>query len=437
MTKFLSSFILILALTQQVWAAPQHGLSLYGPQDLKYKPGQNYVYANPNASKGGNLVLSDFGAFTKLNPASLKGVTAPGIGQLVFQTPMDSSADDDEAFSQYGNLVEKVELAKDRLSMTYTIYKQARFSDGHPLTADDFVFSFNLIKDPEYHPIYKEYFKDIKSIEKIDAHTVRYHFAVYNQELPLITGQMLIFPKHVYGVKGKSFGANFDEIAIASGPYTVEKYEYGKYITFKRNPNWWGKDIGINRGRYNFDHVTYKIYLDPVAQREAFKGGEFDMQLINSSRDWALDYKGDFVKKGYYIRGEFPHTRVAGMQGFAMNMRNEFFQSRKVRAAIAMAFDFEWSNQNLFYGQYTRNECYFDNNPEMKAAGIAQGDVKTLLVKLREKYKNHVPKTALTKPVGAPGQGQSAVKNWIPPDGKSVPMAFALKANSGCSLNFS
>jgi microcin C transport system substrate-binding protein len=398
-------------LAQQAWGTPQHGLSLYDAQDLKYKPGQNYKYANPNAPKGGNLVLSDFGAFTKLNPASLKGVTAPGIQQLVFQTAMDSSADDDEPFSQYGNLVEKVELAKDRLSMTYYIYKQARFSDGHPLTADDFIFSFNLIRDPEYHPIYKEYFKDIKSIEKIDAHTVRYHFALYNQELPLITGQMLIFPKHVYGTKGKSFGSDFDDLAIASGPYTVEKYEYGKYITFKRNPDWWGKDIAINRGRYNFDRVTFRIYLDPVAQREAFKGGEFDMQLINSSRDWALDYKGDFVKKGYYLREEFPHTRVAGMQGFAMNMRNKIFQSRRVRAAIAMAFDFEWSNKNLFYGQYTRNECYFDNNPEMKARGLPQGEVKTLLLKLREKYKNYVPKTALTKPVGAPGQGQSATKN--------------------------
>ncbi|MBT6410654.1 MAG: ABC transporter substrate-binding protein [Nitrospina sp.] len=411
MTKILSSFIIVLLLAQSVTATPHHGLSLYGPEDLKYKPGQSYKYADPNAPKGGNLVLSDFGAFTKLNPASLKGVTAPSIGQLVFQTAMDSSVGDDEPFSQYGNLVEKVELAEDRLSMTYYLYKQARFSDGHALTADDFVFSFNLIKDPEYHPIYKEYFKDIKSIEKIDAHTVRYHFSHYNQELPLITGQMLIFPKHIYGAKGKSFGADFDDIAIASGPYTVEKYEYGKYITFKRNPDWWGKDIAINKGRYNFDRVTFRIYLDPVAQREAFKGGEFDMQLINSSRDWALDYKGNFVKKGYYLREEFPHTRVAGMQGFAMNMRNETFKSRKVRAAIAMAFDFEWSNKNLFYGQYTRNECYFDNNPEMKAQGLPQGEVKTLLLELREKYKSHVPKTALTKPVGAPGQGQSAAKN--------------------------
>jgi microcin C transport system substrate-binding protein len=411
MTKNILTTFLLLLLTQQAWGVPQHGLSLYGPQDLKYKSGQHYDHVNPNAPKGGNLVLSDFGAFTKLNPASLKGVTAPGIAQLVFQTAMDSSTDDNEAFSIYGHLVEKVELSEDRLSMTYTIYKQARFSDGHPLTADDFIFSFNLIKDPEYHPFFKEYFKDIKSIEKIDEHTVRYHFAIYNQELPLITGQMFIYPKHIYDEKGKSFGADFDDIAIGSGPYIVEKYDYGKYITFKRNLNWWGNDVPINRGRYNFERVTYKIYLDPVAQREAFKGGEFDMQLVNSSRDWALDYKGDFVKKGYYIRGEFPHSRVAGMQGFAMNMRNDIFKSRKVRAAISMAFDFEWSNKNLFYGQYTRNECYFDNNPEMKASGVAEGAVKEVLLSLRKKYKSYVPKTALTKPVGAPGQGLSADKN--------------------------
>ena len=133
-------FALLLLLANSVTATPQHGLSLYGPQDLKYKAGQPYNYANPNAPKGGNLVLADFGAFTKLNPASLKGVPAPGIGVLVFQTAMDSSADENEAFSQYGSLVEKAELAEDHLSLTYYLYKQAKFSDGHPLTADDFVF---------------------------------------------------------------------------------------------------------------------------------------------------------------------------------------------------------------------------------------------------------------------------------------------------------
>ena len=389
-----------------------HGLSLYGPQDLKYKPGEPYRYGNPNASKGGHLVLSAFGAFTKLNPLSLKGVPPSFIDLLVFQTPMDGSADDNEHFSQYGNLVKKVELADDRLSMIYHIRKNAKFSDGHPVTADDFVFSFDVIKDPEYHPFYKHYFTDIKTAEKLDTHRVKYTFAFYNQELPLIVGQMNILPKHVYGQKGKKFGSDFDDKAVGSGPYTVKKYEFGKYITYKRNPNWWGKDLGINQGRFNFEEITVKVYLDPVAMREAFKGGEYDLNMIGSSRDWALDYKGDFVKKGYYLRKELPHTRVAGMQGFAMNLRNPIFKSRKVRAAIAMVMDFDWSNRNLFYNQYTRSECYFDNNPELKAKGKPQVEVKKILLNLSKKYgKQHVPKTVFTKPVGAPGQGIPIEKN--------------------------
>ncbi len=398
-------------LVQIVNAMPTHGLSIYGPEELKYGSAEPYEYANPKAPKGGRLVLSDFGAFTKLNPVSLKGVTAPGVGGLIFQSPMDGSADDDEPFSQYGNLIEKVDLSGDRMSMTYYIHKNARFSDGKPVTADDFVFSFELVKDPEYHPIYKEYFKDIKSVEKIDTHTVKYNFSIFNQELPLITGQMLILPKHIYGQPGKSFGKDFDDIAVGSGPYVVDNYDFGKHITLKRNPDWWGKDLPVNQGRYNFDTITWKIYLDPVAMREAFKGGDFDANLINSSRDWALDYKGDYVKKGYYLREEVKHKRIAGMQGFGMNTRNPIFASRKVRAALAMVFDFEWSNKNLFYGQYTRNECFFDNNPEMKALGLPAGEVKEILQRLKKKHGPHVPKTALTKPVGAPGQGQPVQDN--------------------------
>ncbi len=390
-----------------------HGLSLYGPQDLKYQPGQTYDYGNPNAPKGGYLTLSVFGSFTKLNPFSLKGVPARLIDALVFQTPMDSSVDDDEHFSQYGNLVEKAELADDRFSMVYHIRKNAKFADGHPVTADDFVFSFDLIKkDPEFHPFFKHYFADIKKAEKLDSYRVKYTFAFYNQELPLIVGQMAILPKHVYGQKGKKFGSDFDAMALGSGPYKVKKYEFGKYITYQRDPNWWGKDLAINKGRFNFDEITVKVYLDSVAIREAFKGGEFDLNMIGNSRDWALDYKGDFVKKGYYLRKELPHTRVAGMQGFAMNLRNPIFKSRKVRAAIAMMMDFDWSNRNLFYDQYTRNDCYFDNNPEMKAKGLPQGEVKEMLLNLRKKYgKKVVPKTVFTKPVGAPGQGIPIEKN--------------------------
>lgn len=411
-----------------VFASSFHGLSLYGPENLKYKINEPYDYSNPDAVKGGHLVLADFGAFTKLNPSSLKGVPAPGISNLVFQTPMDSSADDSEPFSQYGNLVEKVELADDRMTMVYHIHKTAQFSDGHPVTADDFIFSFKLLKNSEYHPFYKQYFKDIKSVKKIDSHKVKYTFSIYNQELPLITGQMTIFPKHIYDVKGKSFGSDFDEIAIGSGPYKIKDFEFGKHITFEKVPNWWGSKIGINKGRYNFNHVTWKIYLDPVAMREGFKGGDFDAHMVNSSRDWALDYKGDFVKKNYYLKNKFPHTRVAGMQGLVMNQRNEIFTSRKVRAAVAMVFDFKWSNKNLFYGQYTRNQCYFDNNPEMKPSGIAEGRVKEILMSLKNKYgSSFVPKTSITKPVGTPGQGISLEKN--------IQMANALLDSAGWKID--
>lgn len=410
--SLLLSTIYALFTANIAFAGPIHGLSLYGSNELKYKPGQPYEYSDTKALKGGYLVLADLGAFTKLNPASLKGVPAPGVGNLIFQTPMDSSADESEPFSQYGNLVEKVELADNHMTMIYHIYKNAKFSDGHPVTADDFVFSFNLIKKPEYHPIYKQYFKDIKTVEKIDTHKVKYIFAIYNQELPLITGQMTIFPKHIYGANGKSFGSDFDDIAVGSGPYIIKDFKFGKHITFQRNKKWWGKDLAVNKGRYNFNQVTWKIYLDPVAMREGFKGGDFDAHMVNSSRDWALDYKGKFVKKSYYIKETFPHTRVAGMQGFAMNQRNKIFSSRRVRAAVAMVFDFEWSNKNLFYGQYTRNENYFDNNPEMKAEGIPKGKVKRLLTHLRKKFgSSFVPKTVITKPLGTPGQGLPLSKN--------------------------
>ncbi|PIQ96724.1 MAG: ABC transporter substrate-binding protein [Nitrospinae bacterium CG11_big_fil_rev_8_21_14_0_20_56_8] len=404
MYRTILALLILLLTVHPVMAKPLPGLSLYGPSGLKYKADEPYDYSSPKAKPGGHLVLADFGAFTKLNPASLKGVTAPGIGGLVFQTPMDSSSDDDEPFSQYGNMVETADLADDRMTLIYHLYKTARWSDGQPVTADDFLFSFDLLKDPEYHPIYKQYFKDIKKVEKIDPYTVKYTFNIFNQELPLITGQMIIFPKHIYGQKEKKFGADFDNIAVGSGPYVVDRYEFGKFITLKRNPGWWGNNLPKNRGRYNFEKITWKIFLDPVAMREGFKGGSYDAELIGSSRDWALDYQGDFVQRGYYLREKIPHKRVAGMQGFVMNMRNPLFQSRKTRAAVALVFDFDWSNKNLFYNQYTRSECYFDNNPEMKPKGLPEGAVLDLLKRLKEKYSEDVPKTVFTKPVGAPGE---------------------------------
>lgn len=370
----------------------QHGISLYGPSGLKYGPGEPYVHANVDAPKGGTLQLPSMGAFTKLNPQSLKGTAAPGLG-LVFETLVDGSEDGDEPFSQYGLLAERIQLADDRMSITFHLHPEARFSDGEPLTADDVVFSFNLIHDPDYVPFYRAYYADVDAAEKLDSHVVRFRFRTYNQELPLIIGQLPIMPKHVYGVEGKTFGADFDTTAIGSGPYVVAGYDPGKYVLYKRNPNWWGANLAINRGRFNFDEIRYRVYLDPVAWREALKGGEVDAAQINSSKDWATEYNGDFFERGYMKRGMFPHDRVSGMQCFAFNLRKPMFQSIKLRKAIASVFDFDFMNREHFYGQYVRQVGYFDNNPEMMSRGPAEGEVKEHLEALRNKYNDRATKT--------------------------------------------
>ncbi len=390
------SLILLLAGTALV-SGPRHGISLYGPQDLKYKEGEIYRHANPDAPKGGILRLASQGSFTKLNPFSLKGTPAPGV-MMVFETLMDDSVDGDEPFSQYGLLAEKVELAEDKNSITYYLNRNAKFSDGRPVTADDVVFSFNLIQDPEFFPSYKSYYEDVEKAEKIDDLTVKFTFRKFNQELPLIVGQMGVLPKHIYGVEGKNFGSDFDEIAVGSGPYVVESFDKSSHITFKRNPEYWGRDITVNKGRYNFDKITFKVFLSDIPAREALKGDIVDADQVASSKDWALEFDGDYFKKNYIRKETFKHNRVSGMQCYAFNLRKPMFQDVKVRKAVAAVMDFEFLNKNQFYGQYKRQLCFFDNNPEMMSRGPAEGKVKEMLAALQEKYgREFVPKDAIAR----------------------------------------
>lgn len=376
---------------------PTYGISLYGPADLKYKEGETYKHANPNAPKGGILKLTSLGSFTKLNPFSLKGTPAPGVG-MVFETLMDSSVDGDEPFSEYGLLAEKVQLADDKNSITYYLNKNAKFSDGKPVTADDVVFSFNLIQDPEFYPSYKSYYEDVEKAEKIDDSTVKFTFKKFNQELPLIIGQLSILPKHIYGVEGKKFGEDFDEIAVGSGPYMLESFDKSKHITLKRNPDYWGKDIPVNRGRHNFDKIIYKVFLSPIPAREALKGGLIDAEQIASSKDWAIEFNGEYFKNNYIRKENFKHNRVSGMQCYVFNLRKPIFQDVKVRKAIAAVMDFDFMNKNHFYNQYKRQVCFFDNNGEMMSRGPAEGKVKEILLALQEKYgKENVPKDAIAR----------------------------------------
>ncbi len=391
-------------------APPQYGISLYGPEGLELGPDDPWPYVNPDAPKGGWLNMHT-GNFTTLNPYVLKGLPAPLVS-LIFESPTVHSYAENEPFSEYGHLAESIELADDRMSLIYHLRPEARFSDGQPVTADDFVFSFEIMQHPQYSPLYRQYYADISSVEKIDDHTVRFLFARQNQELPLIAGQMPILPKHVYGAEGKDFGTDFDTVAVGSGPYVIDSFEFGKYITIRRNPEWWARELPRSQGCYNFDLITAKVYLDDVSRKEAFKGGDFDAMLVSVSKDWALDFKGPFVQKNYILRREIPHDRPVGMQGFAFNLRRPVFASHKTRFALAMVFDFPWTNRNLFYDQYTRTRCFFENSPDMTNVDPPQGRMLTYLQQLREQYgPENVPRMALDKPLQAPGQGQSPELN--------------------------
>jgi len=391
-------------------AAPEYGISLYGPAGLKLQENDPWPYVNPDAPKGGHLNLQS-GNFTTLNPYSLKGLSAPLLG-LIFESPTVHSYAENEPFSEYGHLVESIDVAADRLSLVYRIRPQARFADGEPVRADDFVFSFEIMRHPEYSPLYRQYYADIKSVTALDELTVRIEFARQNQELPLIAGQMPILPRHVYGAEGTDFGKDFDTIAVGSGPYVIDSFEFGKYVTLRRNPEWWARHLPRSRGCYNFDTITAKVYLDDVSRKEAFKGGEFDVMLVSVSKDWALDFKGPFVQKNYILRREIPHDRPVGMQGFAFNLRRPVFQSHKTRFALAMIFDFPWTNRNLFYDQYTRTRCFFENSPDMTDTDPPGDEMRAYLQGLREKHgMTAVPRMALDKPLHAPGQGQSPELN--------------------------
>jgi len=368
---------------------PQHALAL-GARPKYPENFTHFDYADPQAPKGGTLILPGDGGFDTLNPFTLKGRPAALLSSMVFESLTESSLD--EAFTGYGLLARSIEVARDGLSVTYRLRPEARFSDGHPVTAEDVVFSFAVLRGDGATPFFRFYYKDVQAVEAVDPHTVRMRFARVNRELPMITGQLPILPKHVY--EGKDFGADFSRTAVGSGPYRVGTYEFGKYIAFERDPKWWGRDLPANAGRANFDKVSVKYYRDETVRLEALKAGEFDFLPVNIAKQWAVDVRGDKWDKGWIVREELPHSNTAGMQGFAFNLRREIFQDRRVRKAISLAFDFEWSNRTLFYGQYRASDSYFANS-ELAARGLPSAAELALLAP----FKAQLPPEVFTQPV--------------------------------------
>lgn len=353
-------------------ALAMHGAPKYGPDF------QHFGYVNPYASKGGNVRLHAIGTFDTLNNLSLKGVPAVGLG-LLYDTLLISSYD--EAFTEYGLLAESIRMPNDRSWVTFTLRKEARWHDGKPVTSEDVMFSLKTLKT-QGHPFFRAYYANVSGAEKINNRSVKFHFSGgKNRELPLIIGQMPILPKHYW--KGRDFEKTTLDPPLGSGAYKIKSFDPGRSITYIRVTDYWGKDLSVNKGRHNFGSIRYDYYRDSTVALEAFKAGEYDFREEFVSRDWATAYDVPAVRKGLIKKEAIRDERPTGMQAFVFNTRRAMFKERRVRQALAYAFDFEWTNKNLFYGQYTRTTSYFSNS-ELAAIDLPSHEELMILDPLRK-----------------------------------------------------
>ncbi len=373
-------------------AAPAHGIALHG-QPKYGSDFPHFDYVNPNAPKGGEARFAAIGSFDTFNPFNIKGQAVTGIGPL-FETLLTDSKD--EPFSEYGLIAESVDVPEDRSSVTFTLRPQARFHDGSPITPDDVLFSFETLK-AKGSPFYRFYYTNVAKAEKLGERQVKFTFASgENRELPLIMGQMPVLSKKYW--QDRDFAATTLDVPVGSGPYRIERFEPGRFIVYKRDDNYWGKDLPVNRGLNNIDRLRYDYYRDVTVALEAFKAGAYDLRVENVAKQWATGYDFPALSKGLVKKETFPNQMPSGMQGFAFNLRRSLFQDPRVRQALAYAFDFEWSNRNLFFGQYTRTRSYFDNS-ELAGQGLPTVEELTLLEPLRQDLPAEVFTTAYQPPV--------------------------------------
>ncbi|HEV2336132.1 MAG TPA: extracellular solute-binding protein [Stellaceae bacterium] len=372
-------------------AAGSNGLSLFG--ELKYGPDfKHFEYADPNAPKGGTMKFSAIGTYDTLNPFVIKGVPAAGIDQI-FDTLMVASQD--EPASEYGLVADRVELAPDKLSVLYTLRKEARFHDGTPMTPDDVEWTFNTLRE-KGHPMYRSYYGDVTDIAREGERGIRFRFkSAENRELPQILGEMPVLSKAYWA--GRDFTKTTLDPPLGSGPYKIDALDPGRSITYKRFADYWGADLPVNKGRFNVDTIRYDYYRDGTIALEAFKAGQYDIRLENAAKNWATGYDSPALRAGLIKKEMIPNQLPSGMQGFGYNLRRSLFQDPRVREALAYAFDFEWSNKNLFYGAYTRTRSYFDNS-ELAAIGLPQGEE----LKILEKFRGKIPDDVFTKEYDPP-----------------------------------
>ena len=417
-------FILLIAQNLLAKTNISHAIAMHG--EPKYD--QNFIsveYVSNNAEKGGNIVRSAIGTYDTFNPFTLKGTSAAGIGLLYESLTVGSS---DEAFTEYGLLAKSIEWPDDRSWVTFTLRDEAKWHDGKKITSDDVVWTFNTLME-KGHPFYKYYYGDVSEVIKITENKVKFEFSTNtNKELVLIVGQLPVLPKHYW--ENKNFEETTLDVPIGSGPYKIKSFDAGRSITYELDMDYWGFEnniVPIKVGKDNMGSIRYDYYKDRGVEREAFKSGEIDFFSENTSKEWATGYDIDAVTEGLIKKELIPHENPQGMQAFAFNTRKDIFADKRVRKALSFAFDFEWTNKNLFYGAYKRTDSFFENS-ELASSGLpSQAELAYL-----NPYIDQLPKEIFNEEYSNPktdGSGfirnelQEATKllqeaGWKPRDGK-------------------
>lgn len=404
---------------------PVHGLAMYDapkyPADFTH-----FSYVNPDAPKGGELRQLAIGTFDSLNPFIVKGESADAAA-MPFDTLMAQSADEPD--SEYGLIAESVEVPPDRSWVIFNLRPQARFHDGSPITADDVIFSFDILRT-KGQPFYRAYYHSVVNVEKLGERRVKFSFEPgSNHELPLILGQLPVLSKKYW--TGRAFDETTLDPPLGSGPYKIESFEVGRDIVLARVPDYWAKDLPVNKGLYNFDRIRTDYYRDQTVALQAFKAGAYDVREEEEAKKWATEYDFPAVSDGLVKLRRFENKRPTGMQGYVFNLHkgHTLFSDMRVRRALSYAFDFEWSNKALFYGQYTRTASFFSNS-DLASSGLPSPDELKLLDPLR----GEIPDEVFTAPYKPPRTDDiGGIRNnlhkalqlfeeagWIVRDGKLV-----------------
>jgi peptide/nickel transport system substrate-binding protein len=354
--------VLVSLSTLPSFAEPKHGMAMLGdpalPADFKHLP-----YTNPDAPQGGILKQAVTGTFDSVNPFIIKGNAATGARTLVFESMMGRSGA--EPFSLYGLLAQSTDVTDDRQTFTFKLRPEAKFSDGTPVTSADVVFSMETLRD-KGRPNYKNNYSKLSKVETPDEHTIIFHQEKGDRELPMIIGLMPIISKKSWD--GKTFDESSLSPIIGSGPYVFGDIKPGEMVSYKKNPDYWGKNLPINKGLWNFDTFRFDYYRDANAAFEAFKKGDADIRTESDPGRWNTGYKFPAVTEGKVILEKVEQKTPAPASGFAFNTRRKIFADAKVREALMMAFDFEWANANLFGNAYGRTYGYYSGS-ELSSLG--------------------------------------------------------------------